>query len=108
MAMDTSLEIMVLEAASLSDAVHADLCELVIDAVSDGASVGWVSMPAMSDASLYWQSVASQVEAGTIVLLVAPSSEGFSTLQRRVSGEIASSSRRRLRVPRARNPLTLA
>ena len=71
MAMDASLEIAALEAASLINAVHDDLCELVIDAVSDGASVGWVSVPTLSDASLYWQLVASQVDAGTIVLLVA-------------------------------------
>jgi len=74
--MNASLEITALEAASLINAVRDDLCELVIDAVSDGASVGWVSVPTLSDASLYWQSVASQVDAGTIVLLVAQSSEG--------------------------------
>jgi GNAT superfamily N-acetyltransferase len=76
MAMNASLEIIVLEAASLIDTVHTDLCDVLIDAVSDGASVGWVSVPTLSEASVYWQLVASQVEAGTIVLLVAKSLEG--------------------------------
>jgi len=66
----------VLEAASLIDTVHTDLCELVIDAVADGASVGWVSVPTLSDASRYWQSVVDQIEAGTVVLLVAQSLAG--------------------------------
>jgi GNAT superfamily N-acetyltransferase len=74
--MNTSCEIIVLEAALLIDTVHTDLCELVIDAVTDGASVGWVSVPTLSDASLYWQSVANPIEAGTVVLLVAQSLEG--------------------------------
>jgi hypothetical protein len=34
------------------------LCELLIDAVSGGASVGWVAVPSNLEASTYWDSVA--------------------------------------------------
>ena len=72
--MNASLEIISIGAESLLDDALADLCELVIDAVSDGASVGWVSVPTQSDASDYWRSVANQVKSGAIVLLAARSS----------------------------------
>ena len=48
-----------------------DLCELVRNAVSGGASVGWVSVPSELEVSTYWRGVADQVQSGAMVLLVA-------------------------------------
>lgn len=50
-----------------------DLCELVRDAVSGGASVGWVTVPSALEASNYWQGVADQVQSAGVVVLVARS-----------------------------------
>ena len=47
------------------------LCELVRDAVSGGASVGWVTVPSALEVAHYWRGVADQVESGAIVVLVA-------------------------------------
>ena len=41
-----------------------DLCELVRDAVSGAASVGWVAVPSALEASTYWRGVADQVQSG--------------------------------------------
>jgi acetyltransferase len=48
-----------------------NLCELVRDAVSGGASVGWVTVPSEREASDYWRGVADQVQSGAMVVLVA-------------------------------------
>jgi ribosomal protein S18 acetylase RimI-like enzyme len=51
-----------------------DLCELLRDAVSGGASVGWVAVPSVLEASAYWHSVADQVHSGAVMVLVAQES----------------------------------
>src|SRR5215470_11745621 len=48
-----------------------DLCELVRDAVSGGASVGWVAVPSELEAATYWRGIADQVHSGAMVALVA-------------------------------------
>jgi acetyltransferase len=48
-----------------------ELCELVRDAVSGGASVGWVTVPSEREASDYWRGVADQVQSGAMMVLVA-------------------------------------
>jgi acetyltransferase len=50
-----------------------ELCELVRDAVSGGASVGWVTVPSEREASDYWRGVADQVQSGAMMVLVARS-----------------------------------
>jgi acetyltransferase len=63
-----------------------DLCVLVRDSVSGGASVGWVSVPSELEASNYWRAVADQVQSGAIVLLVARSlSQVLGTVQLHLS-----------------------
>jgi len=51
-----------------------DLCELLRDAVSGGASVGWVAVPSVLEASAYWHGVADQVHSGAVMVLVAQES----------------------------------
>ena len=48
-----------------------DLCELLRDAVSGGASVGGVAVPSELEAAAYWRGIADQVHSGAIVVLVA-------------------------------------
>jgi acetyltransferase len=63
------------------------LCELLIDAVSGGASVGWVAVPSNLEASTYWDSVADQVRSGGVVLLIAQEdSHVIGTVQLHLSG----------------------
>ena len=63
------------------------LCELVIDAVSGGASVGWVAVPSALEASTYWDSVADQVHSGGVVMLIAQDgSQVIGTVQLHLSG----------------------
>ena len=64
-----------------------DLCELVSDAVSGGASVGWVTVPSTLEASSYWDSVADQVHSGAMVVLIAQeASRVIGTVQLHLSG----------------------
>jgi acetyltransferase len=63
-----------------------DLCVLVRDSVSGGASVGWVAVPSEREAANYWRDVADQVQRGAIVLLVARSpSQVIGTVQLHLS-----------------------
>jgi len=63
------------------------LCELLIDSVSGGASVGWVAVPSALEASTYWGSVADQVHSGGVVLLIAQeASHVIGTVQLHLSG----------------------
>ncbi len=64
-------EIEALTADAMRTTALQDLCELVRDAVSGGASVGWVAVPSEREAATYWRSVADQVHSGAMVVLVA-------------------------------------
>jgi len=67
----STVEIAALTADAMRTAALQELCELVRDAVSGGASVGWVAVPSALEAATYWRSVADQVHSGTMVVLVA-------------------------------------
>jgi ribosomal protein S18 acetylase RimI-like enzyme len=60
---------------SLRAAEIEQLIELLIDAVSGGASIGWVSVPSRDEANAYWKLVAQQLHEQTAVLLVAEERE---------------------------------
>src|SRR5262245_5634769 len=65
---------------------HQGLCELLRDAVSGDASVGWVAVPSPVEASSYWDSVADQVHSGTVILLIAQeASQVIGTVQLHLS-----------------------
>ena len=63
-----------LRAADIRTQALPDLCELLRDAVSGGASVGWVAVPSLREAAAYWQGVADQVQRGAVVMLGAQES----------------------------------
>jgi len=67
----STTEIKALTADEIRTAALQDLCELVRDAVSDGASVGWVSVPSELEAATYWRGVADQVQSGAVIVLIA-------------------------------------
>lgn len=76
-----------LTADEIRTQTHQALCELLIDAVSGGASVGWVAVPSWLEASTYWDSVADQVHRGGVVLLIArEDSQVIGTVQLHLSG----------------------
>jgi GNAT superfamily N-acetyltransferase len=60
----------------LLDAVQAraaipDLCDVLVDCVNGGASVGFMQPYGVGDAEPYWQGVADAVTAGATLLFVA-------------------------------------
>jgi acetyltransferase len=69
----STIEIETLTADKIRTNALQDLCELLRDSVSGGASVGWVSVPSELEASGFWRGVADHVHSGAIVLLVARS-----------------------------------
>src|SRR5262245_40194422 len=80
------MQIQKLTADEIRTQVLQDLCELVRDAVSGGASVGWIAVPSTLEASTYWRGVADQVQRGAMVLLVARvSSQVIGTVQLHLS-----------------------
>jgi acetyltransferase len=82
----STIEIAALPADEIRTNELRDLCELVRDSVSGGASVGWVTVPSEIEASNYWRGVADQVQSGAIVLLVARSpSKVIGTVQLHLS-----------------------
>jgi GNAT superfamily N-acetyltransferase len=48
-----------------------DLCEVLVDCVDSGASVGFMQPYTPADAEPFWQGVAASVEAGATLLAVA-------------------------------------
>jgi GNAT superfamily N-acetyltransferase len=64
------VEIVRLDAEDAVRAVPA-LADLLVDSVDHGAGVGFVWPFTTEDATAWWEAVASDVAAGTIVLLVA-------------------------------------
>lgn len=52
-------------------AVSTDLCDVLVDCVNGGASVGFMQPYGPTDAAVYWQGVADAVESGAMLLLVA-------------------------------------
>jgi GNAT superfamily N-acetyltransferase len=58
------------------EAVRPRLCEILVDCVHDGASVGFLDPLVPADADAYWLRVERAVGDGRCVLLVAALSEG--------------------------------
>jgi acetyltransferase len=82
----STIEIEALTADDIRTHELQDLCELVRDSVSGGASVGWVAVPSELEAANYWRGIADQVQSGAIVLLVARSpSQVIGTVQLHLS-----------------------
>jgi acetyltransferase len=67
----SSIAIEALTADDIRTTALRELCELVRDSVSGGASVGWLTVPSAREASDYWRGVADQVRRGAVVVLVA-------------------------------------
>jgi acetyltransferase len=82
----STIEIEALTADAIRTNELQDLCALVGDSVSGGASVGWVAVPSEREAAHYWCSVADQVQSGANVVLVARSpSKVIGTVQLHLS-----------------------
>ncbi|MCA9885702.1 MAG: GNAT family N-acetyltransferase [Anaerolineae bacterium] len=47
------------------------LCDLLIDTVESGASIGWIPPISRADADRYWQGRADAINEGACVLLIA-------------------------------------
>lgn len=58
------------EATKLDAGLHAQLCELLIDSVHRGASVGFLKPLPMAEAEAYWQQVERGLGAGHRLLLL--------------------------------------
>ncbi|MET0332739.1 MAG: GNAT family N-acetyltransferase [Rhizobacter sp.] len=70
-----SLVVQALDAAA-TQAHAAALCELLVDCVEGGASVGFVSPMSIAKAEVFWRGVGESVARGETVLLVARDGEG--------------------------------
>ncbi|RDJ16889.1 GNAT family N-acetyltransferase [Rhizobium grahamii] len=57
--------------AAQARAAMSDLCEVLVDCVNGGASVGFMQPYTNVDAEPYWQGVADAVASGATLLLVA-------------------------------------
>ena len=57
------------------------LCELLIDSVEHGASVGFLAPLQVADAMAYWRRIAGAVDAGRCVLLLAGDGQVVGTVQ---------------------------
>jgi ribosomal protein S18 acetylase RimI-like enzyme len=57
------------------------LCELLIDSVEHGASVGFLTPLVVADATAYWRRVAGAVDGGRAILLLAGDDEVLGTVQ---------------------------
>lgn len=57
--------------AQQANAAIPELCEILVDCVEGGASVGFMQPYTAADAEPYWRSVAETVEAGVNLLAVA-------------------------------------
>lgn len=57
------------------------LCELLVDSVEGGASVGFLEPLAVADAAAYWRRIAAAVDGGRVVLLLAREEQVLGTVQ---------------------------
>jgi ribosomal protein S18 acetylase RimI-like enzyme len=71
----TEIRVQVVDPASL-DAVRPRLCEILVDSVAHGASVGFLAPLDMSVADDYWRRIGRAVAEGRCVLLVAGLDDG--------------------------------
>ena len=69
--MNQSVTIKQLKTEEITAEVFADLAEILRDAITHGASVGWVNVPSSAEAVAYWDDVKDRVAAGSTLLLVA-------------------------------------
>jgi ribosomal protein S18 acetylase RimI-like enzyme len=67
--------VVAVEAAAI-EAVLPRLCEILVDCVEGGASIGFVAPFGRDEAAEYWRGVQRAVSEGRCVLLVAASPEG--------------------------------
>ena len=58
------------------EALRARLCEILVDCVRHGASVGFLDPLEPAEADAYWQRIERAVEDGRCVLLVAAPADG--------------------------------
>ncbi|MGY5778038.1 GNAT family N-acetyltransferase [Rhizobium sp. LEGMi135b] len=63
-------DIRLLSAAEARDRL-SDLCDVLVDCVNGGASVGFMQPYGTADALPYWQGVADSVDSGATLLFVA-------------------------------------
>ena len=61
----------VIEQAHSLEGLTTGLGDLLADAVASGASVGFVSPFSAREAADWWRSISADIEAGTVILLVA-------------------------------------
>jgi ribosomal protein S18 acetylase RimI-like enzyme len=58
------------------DAARPQLCELLIDSVRQGASVGFLDPLSVDEADAYWRRIQASVERGRCVLLLTDDGSG--------------------------------
>jgi len=63
------------------DAALPRLCELLIDSVEHGASVGFLAPLERADAMAYWRGISAAVDGGRCVLLLAGADDVLGTVQ---------------------------
>ncbi len=73
--MTTPVRIVAVDSASAA-ALRPRLCELLIDSVVHGASVGFLDPLSSADADEYWRRIGEAVAEGRCVLLVAELPDG--------------------------------
>jgi ribosomal protein S18 acetylase RimI-like enzyme len=73
--MTLPVQVRVVEASAM-EALRPRLCELLIDSVRHGASVGFLDPLAPADADAFWRRVERAVVDGRCVLLVAARADG--------------------------------
>jgi len=69
------LQVRSLDAQALA-AIRPRLCEILIDCVHDGASVGFLDPLDVAEADQYWRRVENAVAGGRRIVLVAASPDG--------------------------------
>ena len=69
--MTQPFSITLVEADTITPGMLLGLSELLLDAIADGASVGWLSLPSTAEADDYWLEVKTGVAQGKILLWVA-------------------------------------
>src|SRR3712207_9411536 len=62
--------------ATAMEGARGQLCELLIDSVRHGASVGFLDPLSLEDADAYWRGIQDAVRAGRCVLLMTDDGSG--------------------------------
>lgn len=62
--------------ASAMEGLRPRLCELLVDSVRQGASVGFLDPLALADADAFWRRMQAAVDDGRCMLLVAEGADG--------------------------------